>query len=69
MSIFGDVVPKCCLRRRAEIWKWYYFWGHFHDEGDNECLSCGMPAYKRWEHRYNGYVGFCPRCDIMWAES
>lgn len=69
MPIFGDLVPKCCMLRQAMVWKWYIFWGHFHDEGDNTCMNCGMPAYKRWEKRYNGYVGFCTRCNVTWAES
>lgn len=69
MSIFGDIIPVCCLARKLEAWKWYHYWGHFHDEGDNQCLECGMPAYKRWEKSYNGYVGFCSRCNSIWRES
>lgn len=50
-------------------WIWYRYWGHFHDEGDNTCINCGYPAYKKWDKKYNGYLGFCTRCDAQWRES
>ena len=48
---------------------WTQFWGQFHDEGQNECLLCGHPSYKRWDKSYNGYIGFCTECDYNWRES
>jgi hypothetical protein len=69
MSIFGDIVPRCCLRRKAEIWKWYRYWGHFHELPEQECLMCGLPAYVRYDKKYKGLIGFCTRCDSMWRES
>jgi len=50
-------------------WHYYKYWGHFHNEGDNSCLSCKSPAYKRWDKRYNGFIGFCTVCDDNWRES
>lgn len=50
-------------------WIWYRYWGHFHDEGDNTCINCGYPAYRRWDKRYNGFRGFCTRCGADWPES
>lgn len=69
MPIFGDIVPVCCILKKAMNWKLYHWIGHFHDDGDNVCIHCGMPAYKRWEKRYNGFIGFCTTCDVTWAES
>lgn len=34
-----------------------------------ECQGCGYPTYVRWDRRYNGYLGFCSRCDSVWRES
>ncbi len=49
---------------------WYCdFWGQFHNEGQNICIHCGYPSYKKWEKRYNGYRGFCTRCECDWPES
>lgn len=69
MPIFGDLVPKCCIARKLLVWKWYHFWGQFHEDGENQCMNCGLPAYKRWDKRYAGYRGFCTRCGADWAES
>ena len=50
-------------------WVLYHFWGKFHNEMDNACLNCSKPAYRRWDHDYSGWVGFCTTCDIDWRES
>ena len=49
--------------------KWRTFWGQFHNDGENTCVLCGHPAYKRWDKKYNGYLGFCTECDYNWRES
>jgi hypothetical protein len=67
--IFGDLIPVCCMNRQAMKWKLYKYWGKFHEEEDNSCMHCGRPAYRRYEKRYNGYVGFCTYCDVTWPES
>ena len=48
---------------------WRSYWGKFHNDEDWECINCGHPAYRRWEKRYNGYIGFCTHCDSNWRES
>ena len=69
MPIFGDVLPVCCIWRKHMKWKWYKFWGHYHEYGDNTCMHCGMPVYQRYDKQYNGYLGFCTTCEATWAES
>lgn len=69
MPIFGDLIPKCCLYRTVLVWKWYRFWGQWHNEGENACMNCGYPAYRYYDKRYNGERGMCTRCDSNWAES
>ena len=69
VAIFGDVVPKCCIMRVALAWKWYRFWGQYHEEGENTCWNCGYPAYRIWVKSYSGYRGICTRCNTNWAES
>lgn len=49
-------------------WFYYYFWGFYHNEDPNTCINCGMPAYRRWDNRYNGARGFCTTCDANWPE-
>jgi len=54
------------------IWYWYRFWNKDEEEdnaGENACMICGYPAYKRWDKRCQGYRGFCTRCGIDWPES
>jgi len=48
---------------------WYNYWGKYHKEDDNTCLICGHPAYRRWDKKYSGYIGFCTECDSNWRES
>lgn len=69
VPIFGDIVPRCCVKRVAMKWKYYYYWGHYHEDGDNTCINCGMPAYQRFDHGYNGFLGFCTQCNATWVES
>lgn len=74
MSIFGDIIPVCCLARKLEAWKWYHYWGIKseeieEDEETCQCLTCGMPAYKKWDHKYTGEVWFCTYCNDSWKAS
>ena len=48
---------------------WYNQWGKFHKDKDNNCIHCNHPAYKRWSHSYNGFIGFCTECNDNWRES
>lgn len=36
---------------------------------DVACINCGGFAYVKWDHKYNGYRGFCPACGVNWPES
>lgn len=63
------MVPTCCMAKRFMKWYMYKYFGHYHNDGDNQCENCGNPAYKRWDKTYSGYVGFCTYCDTNWRES
>jgi hypothetical protein len=81
MGIFTmtPMLPKCCMAKKFMKWYMYKWVGHFHDDGDNQCIHCGNPAYKRYSrsHKengksrggYDGWIGFCTYCDCSWVES
>jgi len=33
------------------------------------CLVCGNTTWKKYDVRYNGYLGGCKSCQTQWKES
>ncbi|MFQ5969101.1 MAG: hypothetical protein ACE5J2_01210 [Nitrososphaerales archaeon] len=66
LPVIGFTVAMLKENKRQE---WLKMASKIGGSSTSVCTNCKSSIMIRWEPTYNGYRGYCPRCNSDWPES